>query len=125
MRIDKKGCEMLNVILIIPDIFVRNHVKYMVNMLLLKMKFKSIFIHSESVMATYAMALSQACVVDLGSTKTTVCCIDEGIINSKSVIRKHYGGSDVNEMLIRLINRGKALHYIPRNILNVEYHYHR
>ena len=37
-------------------------------------------IHQESALASYAMAVSSACVIDIGATKTTVCCIDEGII---------------------------------------------
>lgn len=57
----------------------------MIHMLLGKMKFKSIFIHTESVMATYAMALPSACIVDIGSTKINVCCVDEGTIVSKSL----------------------------------------
>ena len=31
-------------------------------------------------MATYAMAVPSAVVVDIGSTKTCVSCVDEGII---------------------------------------------
>jgi actin-related protein len=96
----------------------------MVTMLLGKMKFKSIFIHTESVMATYAMALPQGCVVDIGSSKINVCCIDEGLLAPKSIVRKHFGGDDINELLYRFINRNKALHYFPRHSLNMEYHYH-
>jgi actin-related protein 8 len=40
------------------------------------------------------MAVHSACVVDIGATKTTICCIDEGIILPKSVIKKNYGGND-------------------------------
>lgn len=64
-------------------------------------------------MATYAMALSTAVVVDIGSTKTTVCCIEEGIIIAKSIIRKNFGGDDQTQLLGRLIQCDKALHYFP------------
>lgn len=78
------------------------------------MKFKSILLHTESVMATFAMALSSACVVDIGSSKISVCCIDEGILVPKSLQRKHYGGDDINDLLNRLMCRSKALHYFPK-----------
>lgn len=52
----------------------------MVDMLLVKMGFKSLFVHTESVMASYAMALQTSCVVDIGSSKLSVCCIDDGIV---------------------------------------------
>ena len=59
-----------NVVLILPDTFVKHHVRYLLDMLFIKMGFKSCFIHLESVMATYAMAAQSACVVDIGSSKT-------------------------------------------------------
>ena len=70
---------------------------------LFKLGFKSMFIHQESVMATYAMALPTAVVVDIGSTKTCVCCIEEGIIIAKSIIRKNFGGDDITHLFSRLI----------------------
>ncbi len=54
-------------------------------MLLGNLKFKSLFMHTESVMATFAMAMSTACVVDIGSSKLSVCCIDEGLLVPKSI----------------------------------------
>lgn len=104
--------------------FVKHHLRYVVQMLLGKMRFKSLFMYTESVMATYAMALSTACIVDIGATKINVCCIDEGLVIPKTIIRKHYGGDDLNEILYRFINKNKALHYFPKNLLSMEYHYH-
>lgn len=49
------------------------------------------------------MAVPTACVVDIGATKTTVCCIDEGIIIQKSIIKKHYGGNEQTELFLRLL----------------------
>lgn len=125
LRLHKKNYEHFNVILIIPDMFVKHHLKYMVSMILGKMRFKSIFLHTESVMATYAMALPSACVVDIGSSKVNVCCIDEGVVVTKSIIRKHYGGDDINEIFYRLLNKNKALHYFPKGVLDLDYHYHK
>lgn len=124
MRLPKKNLEYFNCILVTPDIFVKHHLRHMVDMLLGKLKFKSLFMHTESVMATFAMAMSSACVVDIGSSKINVCCIEEGILVPKSIVRKHYGCEDLNEMLYRLMNRSKALHYFPRYILQPKYHYH-
>jgi len=109
---------------VIPDLFVKQHVKYLINMLVAKMGFKSIFIHQESVMATYAMALPSACVIDIGSSKISVCCIDEGVVAPKSIIRRHFGGDDLAKLFYRLLSREKALHYIPRGIMDPDYHYH-
>jgi actin-related protein 8 len=93
MKLPAKNLKNFNCILVIPDTCVKIHIRYMIN-LLFELGFKSMFIHQESVMATYAMALPTAVVVDIGSTKTSVCCIEEGIIIAKSVIRKNQGGDD-------------------------------
>ena len=45
-------------------------------------------------MATYALAVPTAVVVDVGSTKTTVSCIEDGVLMSNTVIKKHMGGDD-------------------------------
>ena len=125
LRIPKKNLEFFSCILIIPDVYVKHHVKSMLSMVLGKMNFKSAFLHTESVMATYAMAVTTACIVDIGSSKINVSCVDEGLVSTKSIIRKHFGGDDINEILYRLINRNKPLHHFPRYSLNMNYHYHR
>jgi actin-related protein 8 len=93
MKLPKQNFKHFNCILVIPDTCVKIHIRYMINMMF-NLGFKSMFVHQESIMATYAMALSTAVVVDIGSTKTTVCCIEEGIIIAKSIIRKNFGGDD-------------------------------
>ena len=80
------------------------------------MGFKSAFLHLESVLATYAMAAATACVVDIGSSKMSVCCVDDGIIMSKTIIKKHYGGDDISELLYRLLNMKQATHYFPPKV---------
>lgn len=105
MRLPRRHFENFNCILIIPDIFVKHHLRYIVSMVLQKMRFKSLFMHTESIMATFAMAMSTACVVDVGGSKISVCCIDEGLMIPKSIQRKHYGGDELNEVLLRLMSR--------------------
>ena len=125
MRLPRKNLEQFNCILVVPDLFVKHHLRYIVHMLLARLKFKSLFLHTESVLATFAMAMSTACVVDIGSSKTSVCCIDEGLVVPKSIQRRHYGGDQLNEMLYRLISRSKGLHYFPRGVIQPDYHYHK
>lgn len=79
MHLPKENLKHFNVLLVIPDTCVKIHVRHMISMLY-NLGFKGMFIHQESVMSTYAMALPTAVVVDIGATKTSVCCIEEGII---------------------------------------------
>ena len=103
IKIPRKNLKHFSLILVVPDQFNKIHTRLIVNTLFERACFKSILLHQESVLATYAMALQTACVVDIGATKTTVCCIEEGIILSKTYVRKDFGGDDQTEMLIRLL----------------------
>ena len=70
MKLSPEKFRHFNVVLIISDTFIRHHVRHFLNMLFVRMGFKSAFVHVESVMASYAMAAQTACIVDIGSTKT-------------------------------------------------------
>jgi actin-related protein 8 len=71
------------------------------------------------------MALPSACVIDIGSSKISISCIDEGLMLPKTLLRKHYGGDDIDEVFYRMLQRTKALHYFPKNLLNMESKFHR
>ena len=48
--------KFFNSVIVIPDTFVRHHVRHILNIIFAKMGFKSAFVHVESVMSSYAMA---------------------------------------------------------------------
>ena len=56
MGLEADKLSNFNVVLIIADSFIRHHVRYILNVLFVKMRFKSAFVHQESVMSSYAMA---------------------------------------------------------------------
>lgn len=113
-------------VLVLPDNFVKHHVRYILDMLFCKLRFKSIFVHTESVMASYAMAAQSACVVDIGSQKISVACVEEGSIIPKTMIKRNFGGDDISELLLRLIQRKESLHYFPKKVFYpLSYPYHR
>jgi len=58
--------------------------------------FHSLYLHLESPLATFGACLASACVVDLGHEKMNVCCVDEGIILPNSLLKKNFGGADVD-----------------------------
>ena len=126
MRLDSRDFKHFNIVLILPDTFIKHHVRYLLDMLFIKMGFKSAFVHLESVMATYAMAASTACVVDIGSSKMSVCCVDDGVIMQKTIIKKNYGGDDISELMYRLLKMQGSTHYFPPKVFYpLQYPYHR
>ncbi|XP_069499736.1 actin-related protein 8 isoform X2 [Ambystoma mexicanum] len=99
------GEEYYRCILLVPDIYNRQHVKELVNMTLMKMGFSGIVVHQESVCATFGSGLGSACVVDVGDQKTNVCCVEDGISHRNTRLCLAYGGSDVTRCLYWLMQR--------------------
>lgn len=98
-----------SVILCAPDKFHRGQYKSIINMLMRKIGFGSFFIHIDSVLATFGACQSIACVVDIGHTHITISCVDEGIVVTNSCIKKHFGGEDVNHVLISQLTKNKTI----------------
>jgi actin-related protein 8 len=124
LQIKRKDYEKYNVVLIIPDLFVRTQVKGLINVFMRVMGFKSIFIHQESVLSSFGAALQSACVVDVGSSKVSVCCLEDGLIVENSLIRKNFGGDDITKLLHKTLGRKNSTFYFPIENFNIENPYH-
>ncbi|TSL97238.1 Actin-related protein 8 [Bagarius yarrelli] len=105
LEVSLKDLKYYRCILLIPDIYIRQHVKEVVNMLLVKMGFSAIIVHQESVCAAFGSGLSSACVVDVGDQKTSVCCVEDGVSHRNSRLCLSYGGSDVTRCFFWLMQR--------------------
>ncbi|XP_053576718.1 actin-related protein 8 [Bombina bombina] len=105
LEISLKDLKYYRCILMIPDIYNRQNIKEIVNMILMKMGFSGIIVHQESVCAAYGSGLSSACVVDIGDQKTSVCCVEDGISQRNTRLCLAYGGSDVTRCLFWLMQR--------------------
>ncbi|XP_034027574.1 actin-related protein 8 [Thalassophryne amazonica] len=105
LEIPIKDLKYYRCILLVPDIYNRQHVKEMVNMLLRNMGFSAIIVHQESVCATFGSGLSSACVVDVGDQKTSLCCVEDGVSHRNSRLCLAYGGSDVTRTFFWLLQR--------------------
>lgn len=59
----------------------------------------------ESVCSAFGASIAHGCVVDLGSMKTSVSCVEEGLVLSETRLALDYGGDDVSELYLRLLER--------------------
>ncbi|XP_074639693.1 actin-related protein 8-like isoform X1 [Acropora palmata] len=92
-------------VLVVPDSFEKNHIKEMMNILLNKLGFSSAIIHQESVSSVFGCGLGAACVVDVGDEKTSVCCIEDGLVIPRSRLWLQYGGRDITRAFFWLLRR--------------------
>lgn len=124
IKLESQNYKNFSVILLMPSTLPKHHFRYLVEMIV-AMGFKSVMPLLESVAATYAMAAQTACVIDIGHTQTTVSCVDEGQVQTQSVIKRRYGGRDITELMYRLIASPEALHYFPvEKFWPMSYPYH-
>lgn len=66
-------------VVVIPDMYRRRHVRAIIEVLLADLGFSAVLLHQESVCATFGAGVSSACVVDVGASKISVSCVDEGV----------------------------------------------
>lgn len=69
-------------------------------------------------MACFGTAVSSACVVDIGHEKINICCVDEGVVLPRTLVRKNFGSKDVSKVLAKIFserindnNIGSLKHY--------------
>ena len=104
LKIPKSKFKSRKVVYIIPDLHDRKHTREMVNMLLKDLGFAACMLQHTAVCACVGSGLSSACVIDLGDSKTSVCCVDDGVVIPHSRIHLPYGGDDIGRILCWLLD---------------------
>jgi len=62
-------------------------------------------LYQESLAATYGAGISNACVVDMGATKTSIACVDDGMVIAETRMTLNMGGDDITEFLYVLLEK--------------------
>ena len=106
LKISKNDLSDYRCILIIPDIYVRKHITMILDMLYLQLGFHSVLVHQESVCATYGCGIANACVVDVGHQKTSICCVEDGFSHLDTRITINVGGCDITAAFACLLKNG-------------------
>ncbi|TFK85506.1 actin-like ATPase domain-containing protein [Polyporus arcularius HHB13444] len=94
-----------SVVLVIPDYYDRLYVESLSRLLLIDMGFKQICAQQESLAATYGAGISNACVVDMGAVKTSIACVDDGMVIADTRMVLSMGGNDITEFLYVLLEK--------------------
>ena len=105
LKIPRDMFSQFSVVLLVPDAFFKEQVKTTVNILLKFLGFRSIFLIQESISAIFGAGVPSACVVDIGAAHMNVVCVEEGIILPKTHVRQLYAGSDIDLLLLRVIEK--------------------
>lgn len=90
-------------VIVIPDYYERNYVTSLLDMALAELGFARVCFIQESLAASFGAGFTTCCIVDLGAQKTSVCCVEDGMVVDNSRVNLKYGGQDVTEAFIKMI----------------------
>ena len=78
------------VVLVIADIYNRQYLKELVNLLLNPLGFGGCFLVQDHVASTFGAGLGAACVVDLGDQKTSISCVEDALSQRATRVRPFF-----------------------------------
>lgn len=119
LEITFKEYKEYNVVLVIPDLYDRSYVTSMIQ-LILDMGFGNVCILQESIAATFGAGISVGCIVDVGAQKTSISCVEEGMVIPDSRVHLDYGGDDITAALMKILVQKSSFPYASMN-LNRQY----
>nr|SVE93502.1 EOG090X02LT [Scapholeberis mucronata] len=105
LEVSRAELKHYRAVLVIPDIYNRQNLKELVNLLLNQLGFGSCFLLQDHVAATFGAGLGAACVVDLGDQKTSISCVEDALSQRATRIRLDYGGADVTQSFYYLLQK--------------------
>ncbi|KAL8287535.1 hypothetical protein RQP46_003393 [Phenoliferia psychrophenolica] len=105
LEITKEELKDYSAILIIPDLYDHIYIREMTDLVLKWIGFKQLCLQQESICAMFGAGLSSACVIDIGAKKTSISCIEEGLILPETRMVLDFAGDDITEFLHTLLLR--------------------
>lgn len=99
----KKDWAQCSCVFVIPDLYEKTFVATILQQVLRDFGFLRVCFIQESLAATFGAGYSSSCIVDVGASKTSICCVEEGMCLENSRINLKYGGEDVTETFLKMM----------------------
>lgn len=111
----RKEWAQYSCVFVIPDLYEKTFVAEVLRQVLRDFGFSRVCFIQESLAATFGAGYSSSCIVDVGASKTSICCVEEGMCVENSRINLKYGGEDVTEAFVKMM-LFDHLHYADLNL---------
>ncbi|KAI8446698.1 hypothetical protein BY996DRAFT_6422092 [Phakopsora pachyrhizi] len=92
-------------IFILPDLYDHIYLREMTDLMFRGLGFKQICIQQESLCACFGAGLGTACVIDVGASKTSISCVEEGWVIPDSRLQLSIGGDDITVVLSGMLRK--------------------
>jgi actin-related protein 8 len=93
----------LSCVFVIPDLYDKKYAEYILDLFIREYGFKRICFIQETLAASFGAGYTNACIVDVGAQKTSICCVEDGMCMEDSRVNLKYGGNDVTDTFIRMM----------------------
>lgn len=90
-------------VFVIPDLYDKRYVEAVLKSCMTWFEFKKVCFVQESIAGSFGAGYTAACVVDIGAQKTSIACVEDGLMIEDSRINMKYGGFDVTETFIKMM----------------------
>lgn len=107
--------EQYSCVFVIPDLYEKRQLEQILEMCLKNIEFKQVAFMQEGLAATYGAGYTSACIVDVGAQKTSISCVDDGMVIDDSRVNLKYGGRDITDTFIKMM----LYDYFPYQEINL------
>ena len=90
-------------VFVIPDLYDKKYVEQVLHTCIEWFEFSKVSFIQESIAASFGAGYTQACVVDVGAQKTSITCVEDGLVMEDSRVNLKFGGYDVTETFMKMM----------------------
>jgi actin-related protein 8 len=100
---NKKEWSQYNCVFIIPDLYEKVLIAQILRQLIVDFGFQRVCFIQESLAATFGAGFGIACIIDMGAEKTSVACVEDGMVIEDSRMNLKFGGHDMTETFTKMM----------------------
>ncbi|KIW81016.1 hypothetical protein Z517_04039 [Fonsecaea pedrosoi CBS 271.37] len=106
-------------VIVIPDYYERTYVTSLLEMAITEFGFGRVCFIQESLAASFGAGFTTCCIVDIGAQKTTISCVEDGMVLDNSRVNLKFGGRDITETFVKMI----IYNHFPYSEINLNRRY--
>ncbi|EXJ69087.1 uncharacterized protein A1O5_08022 [Cladophialophora psammophila CBS 110553] len=106
-------------VIVIPDYYERTYVTSLLELAIAEFGFGRVCFIQESLAASFGAGFTTCCIVDIGAQKTTISCVEDGMVIDNSRVNLKYGGRDITETFVKMI----IYNHFPYSEINLNRRY--
>lgn len=99
----RKDWAQYNCVIVIPDYYERTYVTSLLDLAIQDLGVARVCFIQESLAASFGAGFTTTCIVDIGAQKTSICCVEDGMVIDNSRVNLKYGGQDVTDSFVKMI----------------------